>query len=169
MKRKAEITTSILFILNGLICIIFSEFIQEILPYISGSIAILSGIILLTKAIYEKEYKTIETKRTAISIIMILIGIIIIFKNENSINLIGVVWGIYGLVKGINELNIAIYYIFSKEKFILELLHSIVEIVLAIILIFNPFEKIATHIILLGIEMIVIYTMKLFKVDTTEE
>ncbi len=163
MKRMAEIITSILFITNGILCITCADLLQDVLPIISASIAILSGIILLIKAIKEKEYTRLETKDTATAIIMIIMGIAILFNTSNAIYLIGVSWGIYGLVKGINGINTALYNKYHNNKFILITLHASIEIMLAIALVFNPFEKISHHIVLLGIEMILVSGRNLFK------
>ena len=154
--RKEQFGSHILLLTIGTILIIFHENISHILPYIIGVNTILISTSFIKDFIIEKNFDEKNTKKLASGIIMFIVGIIIIIQNQDSINLIAISWGIFGLKKGIDELSEAIYNHIQKKKFIITLIHSIIEISLAIILIYNPFEKLSEHIIILGIEYVML-------------
>lgn len=158
----SKIINPIIFIIVGLMNIIFANKLTKILPTISGIMLIATSIISLVHNIMKKEYKTLDTMKIPENVVSIILGISIVLKRDNAISFIAIVWGISGLRKGTKELNIAIYNKVHKNKFILELLHAIFELVISILLIYNPFEKIEEHLILLGIEMIISSTKYMF-------
>lgn len=158
----SKIINPIIFIIVGLMNIIFANKLTKILPTISGIMLIATSIISLVHNIMKKEYKTLDTMKIPENVVSIILGISIVLKRDNAISFIAIVWGISGLRKGTKELNIAIYNKVHKDKFILELLHAIFELVISILLIYNPFEKIEEHLILLGIEMIISSTKYMF-------
>ena len=90
------------------------------------------------------------------NIVVMILGIMTLFKHDNAISFIAIVWGISGLSKGIKELNVAAFNKLNNKKFIGKFIHAIIETSLSILLVFNPFEKVEEHIIILGIEMIII-------------
>ena len=158
-----EIINPIIFIIVGLMNIIYANKLTEILPMISGIMIIVTSGMALIYNITKKEYKTLDTMRIPKNVVSIILGISIVFNKNNAIPFIAIVWGISGLRKGTKELNIAIYNKVHKNKFILELLHAIFELVISILLIYNPFEKIEEHLVLLGIEMIISSIKYVFK------
>ena len=133
------------------------------IPIIIGTIIIIMSVISIIISIMKKEYKTLETNILASGIVSFLLGIMVLINNQNSIPFIAIVWGILGLKKGVKGLNIALYNKANKKKYIIELIHSIIETILSILLIFNPFEKFEEHLIILGIEMIVSSLKIVFK------
>ncbi|MFR8269221.1 MAG: DUF308 domain-containing protein [Oscillospiraceae bacterium] len=140
----------------GTLLIIFHEKIAHIMPYLIGGLTIIISLGFIKDAVQMEEVKKSETKRLASGIVMLIVGAIIIIKQENSINFIAIVWGLFGLIRGIDELGEAFYNIHNGKRYIVELIHAIIEISLAILLIYNPFEKISEHIIILGIEYVII-------------
>lgn len=154
-KDKFEVIRQVVFIIVGFINIIFAHSLRGILPYIIGISSVATGAISLIKNIKEKEYATLETMIIPSDVVGIILGIKILIENENAVPFIAIAWGISGLRKGTKGLNVAVYNKFNKKPFALELVHSIFEIFFAILLIFDPFEKLEEHLILLGIEMII--------------
>lgn len=154
-KDKIEIIRQIVFIILGIINIIFAGRLREKLPVLIGIASIVIASVSLTRDIKEKEYARLDTMRIPRDLVAIILGIIILLKKENAIPFIAIVWGISGLKRGCKGLNIAVYNKVHKKAFALELIHSTLEILLAILLIFNPFEKLEKHLVLLGIEMII--------------
>lgn len=170
VSKKTQIIIRLVTILLGICCIFLSGSINTYLPYLVGALMLVFSCAGLVVCIKRKEYKTLETKATATAIIGIVISIVIILQGENSISLIGIVWGLIGLKKGISGINVSLYNHSHGKKYRLELLHASAEILLAIVLILNPFEKIEIHIIILGFEMILntmkyMFKDKLYKID----
>lgn len=154
--RKENFGSYILLLTIGTLLIVFHEKISHILPYIIGGLTILISIGFLKDSFQSEELKKSETKKMATGLVMFIMAIIIIINKTDSINLIAVIWGMFGLIKGIDELSDAIYKHSQNKKYLIELIHAVIEISLAVLLIYNPFEKISEHIIILGIEYVML-------------
>lgn len=155
-KDKLKFIIQIILIIVGLVHIIFASYLKEKLAIITGITTINISIINLIRNIKDKEYKTLETMKIPENIVVMILGIMTLFKHDNAISFIAIVWGISGLSKGIKELNVATFNKLNNKKFIGKFIHAIIETSLSILLVFNPFEKVEEHIIILGIEMIII-------------
>lgn len=155
-KDKLKFIIQIILIIVGLVHIIFASYLKEKLAIITGITTINISIINLIRNIKDKEYKTLETMKIPENIVVMILGIMTLFKHDNAISFIAIVWGISGLSKGIKELNVAAFNKLNNKKFIGKFIHAIIETSLSILLVFNPFEKVEEHIIILGIEMIII-------------
>ena len=154
-KKIIEILNAVIFVLIGLITIIYAYKLTNILPTIIGCTMILTSGITLIYNISQKEYKSLETMKIPQNIVSIILGISILFKGNNAIPFISIIWGISGLKKGTKGLEVAFYNKIHNNKFVWELLHALFEITISILLIYNPFEKITEHLVLLGIEMVI--------------
>ena len=168
-RESIEYIVQCIFMLVGIINITCASVLKENLPIIMGTVTIIATIIYLIKNIKEKEYETLDTMKIPENIVAIIIGTIIIFKKQNAIPFIAILWGLSGLKRGIKGFNVAIFNKVHNEKFILELIHASLETFFAILLIFDPFEKVEEHIILLGIEMIISSLKIAFKDKKYEE
>ena len=115
--------------------------------YISAILIILNGVICIVN--HQQIYKWIPSLCGAILLIK---GIII--RQSDALFIVGVFWGLEGLNKATNYLNEGLYYFTRKEKFIFPMSKAIIEFVLSSILIFDPFSKIAEHIVILGLELV---------------
>lgn len=154
-RDRVRAIIQIIFMVTGLINITCANVLTKKLPFIIGLVTMITSIISLMKNIKEKEYKTLDTMKIPTNIVTIIISSIILFEQQNAIPFIAMVWGLSGLRKGIKGLNVAIFNKTHNKKFLLEFFHATIETTLSILLIFNPFEKIEEHLILLGIEMII--------------
>lgn len=85
---------------------------------------------------------------------MMILGLIIMIYEGNVDSIIGSIWGMLGLVKGSEELNIAICHYFSKKDFMGEAIHAVIEICLAIMLLIEPLTSVRHHLVILGAELI---------------
>jgi len=157
----ARILASLLGIL-GVLCILFTEHIHSVFPYILGTIMAVIGLFDLYRGIMTAEFRNSETKLTSNGIVMLLLGIVILFHRRETDIIVGSVWGAIGLFKGSEELNMAIYHRFSKEPFIGEAIHSIGELLLAIMLLLDPLTGVKHHLFILGFELIW-HSLKLFR------
>lgn len=154
-KDKIENIRNIIFLIIGVINIIFAHQLRKKLPIIIGIVSVTISSVSLIRNIKQKEYTRLDTMRIPRDLVALILGIIILLKKENAIPFIAITWGISGLQRGCKGLNVVAYNKAHKKSFVLELIHSIFEIMIAILLIFNPFDHLEEHLILLGIEMIV--------------
>ena len=83
-----------------------------------------------------------------------VLGVFAMVQGLESIGFLGTAWGLLGLGKAGEEFDEAIAAIRAREPFFFSLAFNIVELVLALLLIVNPFENIEHHVIVLGIQLI---------------
>lgn len=146
----------------GVLCVAITSHITELLPYLVGGMMILIGFTRFIIALIKHEYRHTKTNRTAMSLIVTALGVMIIIQqlqpeNESAITFISIVWGILGLLEGAHALNIAFERIANSERSIYFLLRGMVELVVAFMLLYNPTNH-ATHhfhIIVFGINLII--------------
>ena len=154
-KDKLRVCIQLILIIIGLLNISCAGALKENLAIIIGIATINIAIISLIRNIIKKEYKSIYKYKIPENIVNIILGIMMLLNQNNAIAFIAIAWGIYGLRKGIIGINIAIFKKQKNKKCIFKLIHAIIETILSLLLLFDPFEKVEEHIILLGFEMII--------------
>lgn len=153
-NKQLECISSSLVILNGLICLIYGEKLLPLLPIICGGILLLKGLIQFIEGIINKDYNSLEKTNLEKSFISIAIGLGVLVKRSDALFIVGMFWGLHGLIKSANYLNIALYNFCNKDKWLIILIKAIVEFGLSFILIFDPFGKLGHHIVILGLELV---------------
>lgn len=138
----------------GLQCLFFVDFIYGLLPYIMGGFMAGIGALAIAGAVLSKEYLRLDTKLFSCGILVLVVGIAIMARGGQAEGLIGVAWGIFGLIQGSESLNIAIYNLAHKKKWPADMLQAIVQITLALLLLVDPVSKLYPHMRLLGLELI---------------
>lgn len=136
----------------GFLCLFFVDFIYKLLPYTMGCLMIAIGASSVFCAVITKEYKRLDTKLSSTGILLLVIGISIIVHGNRADGLIGVIWGIFGLIEGTESLNIAIYNITHKKKWLADMLQTMLQITLALLLLIDPVTKLYPHMRILGME-----------------
>lgn len=136
----------------GFLCLFFVDFIYKLLPYTMGCLMIAIGASSVFCAVITKEYKRLDTKLSSTGILLIVIGISIIVHGNRADGLIGVIWGIFGLLEGTESLNVAIYNITHKKKWFADMLQTMLQITLALLLLIDPVTKLYPHMRILGME-----------------
>lgn len=178
-----NIISRILLFFAGIFCIIRQEIILTILPYLIGFVMIASGIILFVDSIiyykdknFSKENELLPDSYDSLNVrafAFLIIGIIIIVSRNNAFSIIGISWGIFGIIKGGRNFSYFLYCFFLKKLNIIDdkwkvnlirkrmisyMITCIVELALGIILLMEPVTKLGTHITILGFQ-IVIYSI----------
>lgn len=163
-KLPAHIVTYIIaaaYLIVGVLCVSITDKITEILPYIVGGMMVLIGFSRFLIALATHEYRHTKTNITAMSLIVLALGIMIIIQhlqpgNESAITFISIVWGILGLMEGAHALNHAFERISNSERCIYFLIRGIVELVVAFMLLYDPgnHETHHFHIIVFGLNLI---------------
>ena len=96
------------------------------------------------------------------AIVRCVLGMVVIAHGWQSLTFIGIVWGVLGLDKAAGEFDGIFRDIRHHRPFALALAVCVFELVLAVLLIWNPSANIEHHLILLGIELIV-YPFKIHR------
>ena len=163
-KLPAHISTyfiALIYFVVGVLCVSITGKITEILPYIVGGMMALIGFLRFLVALVTHEYRHTKTNVTAMSLIVMSLGIMILIQqiqpeNESAITFISIVWGILGLMEGAHALNHAFERISNSERCIYFLIRGIVELVVAFMLLYDPgnHETHHFHIIVFGLNLI---------------
>ena len=156
-----------LLMVAGVLCFTHSGYILILLPYLIGMAMFIAGCIILCLSAIEihsgrKSVEELSNQLTR-SVMVMLIGAITIIKGSNALSFIGVSWGLIGLYKSANIFgNMVVRWVKNKKIPWLNVAEATIETVFSSILLFEPVDKLKTHIYLLGIQIII---FALFKVS----
>ena len=155
MRTERQIK-HVVFLILGILVIIFSKILFDHLDILVGSIMLLySGYDLLEKLLV-KEFAKNKLKLIDDALIILLGLIVISLKADEHFVTICIIWSVWSIIR--EEWEIA-EEVFTYEKIlfvrVLNFLESGIVIVLSVALIFNPTEHHAMlHVHLLGIELV---------------
>lgn len=85
---------------------------------------------------------------------MFIMGVAFIVQGVNSLGPIGTTWAIIGIRKASKSLKQAIKQIYMKKQFVVPFLGFLIRIALALLLLFDSLEKLSTHVVILGLELV---------------
>lgn len=158
---KLAIVSMLVLPVVGVGCLAFPDVAEEVLPYFLGVPMVLSGTGSIVAVARERDLEAGRTSMGA-AIVLVVLGLVTAVHGANSTTFIGIIWGLLGLVKAAGEFDGIIEDVRRKEPFALALALCVFELVLAVLLILNPFANIEHHLLLLGLELIV-YPFKLHR------
>lgn len=157
-ESKASVKVAVIAMLVlpivGVGCLVFPQVAEEALPYLLGVPMVLSGAGSIVAVAREKDVGA-GKQTIGSAIVLVVLGCVTMVHGAKSTMFIGIVWGLLGLYKAAGEFDEIIAAIKAKEPFVFALGVCVFELVLAILLMLNPFANIEHHLILLGIELIV--------------
>lgn len=155
MKRTQQIVYC-LFPVTGLICIFFSDHVTAILPYLLGGTMLAVGALRTLIHIHPRDRSAQNTGDLAQGLVLLVVGVMFLIKGENALGAVGTVWAVIGIRKSAQSLEQTIRLYCDGQRFLLSALTFGIRMALALVLLFDPFEKFSTHIMILGFEMIAI-------------
>lgn len=144
----------IVYIVLGAVCAAIPKQIESVLPYIVGSIVGTFAIIRFVFAMIDKEYEHTHSNKTASSIIMLGVSIMILIEHEWAHSFIPTVWGVWGLFEGAHAFNHAFARIAKHRRFFFYLVKGVIEVIVAFLLLYEPQKYGELHIIVFGVSLI---------------
>ncbi|MGN0806558.1 MAG: HdeD family acid-resistance protein [Candidatus Coproplasma sp.] len=154
-EAVARYIMGVVYIALGIVCAAIPRLIESVLPYVVGGIMGTFAIVRFVYAIIEKEYKRTNSNRTASSLIMLGVSIMIIIEHEWAQSFIPTVWGVWGLFEGAHAFNHVFARIAEHKRFFYFLVKGIAEVVVAFLLLYEPHQYGELHIIVFGISLII--------------
>ena len=152
-----QIIISCALFLTGCACVLFTDHVFRILPYVLGSLLLLLGILRLYQVIQDKKYDENETFAAGNGGLYLILGTIILIKNINAYYMIGIVWGMFGLIRDSRNFASEIAKLINRKEKIkdlaFELAYSLFGVAVSTLLLFDPPEHLRFHIALLGLEL----------------
>ena len=158
MIKTIQALICYLFPMIGVVCILLPAQVTTVLPYLLGGAMALAGIIRVINYIQNKEFLSRSSYELAHGLILLIMGSAFIAQGTNALGPMGTTWAILGIRRASKSLERAIRQIHAKEFFIAPIMEFLLRITLALILLFDPFEKFSTHVAILGLELIVTST-----------
>ena len=145
----------------GVSCLLFPALAEEALPWSLGVPMVVSAIGSIVAVVRERDAGA-GRESLGSAIVLCVLGLVIIVHGANSTVFIGIVWGLLGLQKAARTFDGIFSDIRHKRPFAVALAFCVLQFVLSVLLILNPFANIEHHLIVLGIELI-LYPFKLHR------
>jgi len=148
------IVISILALIIGLVFIIFPNISIKTIGIISGIYLLTHGIVaIIIELKLPKIFIPYESMITGV--LSVILGIVILSKPESAILLLTVAFGVWIIVSSINNIKTALFFSKIKEfPSTLMIILGIIDIILGILVVLNPFEASITITLYLGIMLI---------------
>lgn len=156
--KIVENIRNIVFPILGVIFILFSNHVTRILPYLLGGAMVLASILWGINAFQNQNLVREHSEELTYSIILMIMGVSFILQGSNALGAIGTTWAMIGIGKASKSLKQAFYRLCQKDHFAIPMIEFLLRMTLALILLFHPYEKFSTHIIILGLELIAVST-----------
>ncbi len=153
-RRKVGYGLTGIMCLLGIQCLFFVDFLYELLPYLMGGLMAGAGVLAVIDSVLAGEYRRLDTKLSSSGILMLVVGLAILVRGNAADGLLGVAWGIFGLIQGSESLNVAIYNLTGGKKWGMDMLQAAVQIALALLLLVDPATKLYPHMRILGLELL---------------
>ena len=133
-----SLITSIVFIILGLVLIIFTKFILDVIGYIIAILLIINGVLNIIDDY--KQFKVFYFFDGFTSgLLSIIFGIIIIFNPDQTALIMPIMMGLWFILSSTFKLRMALALKdSSKTNWILPYVLSILTIIMGLCLIFNP-------------------------------
>ena len=145
-----------LFAAIGLVCAAFPRQITAALPYVLGGAMSAAGIIYGISCFRSREAWADRSSELANTLILLVVGILCMFHGSDSIVPLGTTWAIIGLRKASKSLSRMIRSHGKGMEFYTSFAEFLVRLTFSVMLLFYPAEKFETHVVLLGLELIVV-------------
>lgn len=144
----------ILLALLGLLCLLFAKIMAPWTARLAGLVLVVLGLEQSIEGFRYKKYRDPGRMQPALGMIEIIVGLIPLARGGDALILICAVWGVFGLFQAAHALN-HVLFAASRRKFSWwEAAVAVLEIVLALELIFSSGEAIILHVRLLGLELL---------------
>ena len=99
----------------GCLCIILTDRILTFLPLILGSLLILLSILRFSQVFIDLKYTRDEAFVAGNGTLYLVLGIIILLKGNGAYYMIGIVWGMLGLIRDSRNFTNQLFRLIQKE------------------------------------------------------
>lgn len=153
--QKALILSAAIYIVVGLILVIWPDQARQIIIYAIGATALLYGGYRIVDFFSRKENFSGIQIGVALGIACIMLGLFLLFKANVVVTLLATVIGVVIIVDSILRLQIALNLRLSGEKgWIALIVTAFVTLVFGILLLFNPFTAVRVATVIGGASLL---------------
>ena len=137
-----------LFAISGLLLIVFPVGLANVAPIMIGLVLVLYAVASFGIRLRYKEAAAVNPGK---AFVYLILGLAVLHQKGEAIGAIGGLWAMISLFEAAEEINEAIE---TKNFSLFHMISIVLSTVLAVMLLFNPFEHFEFHMRILGIEMI---------------
>jgi uncharacterized membrane protein HdeD (DUF308 family) len=155
--QKAMLITSVVYLVIGLILVIWPDTARQIIIYAIGAAALLYGGFRIVDFFVRKEHLsgTIQIG-VALGIGCLLLGLFLIFKVDLILTLLAAIIGVAVIVDSVLRLQIALNLRHIGARYwVLLLVTALVTLGFGILLLFNPFTAVKVATVIAGVLLLV--------------
>lgn len=157
IARALSIFKTLLFLVGGIIILVYNEQIEQYIYLIVGFYLIATSSIEIMTDIVNRNYRKSHTHLGSAVFTMVL-GILILTTFHEDVYIVSVMWAVSSIVGAVIEINEGMHELNERKAFsIINLGFAVTEIVFSILLLIEPEENVEhyiTHIYLLGVGFI---------------
>ncbi len=153
-RKISDISLGTILILTGAFMLAFSSAIASYINVVLGVILFLIGGFMSFGFFSRKKYQNSKDYTFVIALFLASAGVFSIATPERSTIIVGVLWGLMSVSKGVFGINSQIGRKVNGEKILIPLLSSVIELVMGLILLIElSQEAISHHVILLSLTL----------------
>ncbi|MGN0906340.1 MAG: DUF308 domain-containing protein [Bullifex sp.] len=150
-KRTSDLLQGFLLMLCSVVMLCFRSAITSYINIVLGIILIIMGLFVSFGYFHFRKYNNTNDHSFIIALILVSSGVFSIATPARSFIIIGILWGLISVLKGIFGINSQIGRMIKGEKFLFSLLSSALELVMGLILLIElSNEAMSHHVILLS-------------------
>ena len=155
MSKKYQIIKTTLFIIIGILVLVFANTLTNNAYLLVGGLMLMYGIEDLTVEIITKKF-TKDVPKVANNFLIILLGVVSLFLGpEQHFKSLCIIWATWAILREAWEVEEVVLHLKNKVIAIISTIESLAVIVICVFFIFEPtIEHVHIHVILLGIELI---------------
>ncbi len=155
--QKAMIISSVIYLVIGLVLIIWPDAARQIIIYAIGAAALLYGGYRIVDFFVRKEHLANSVQLgVALGIACLLLGLFLIFKVDLVVSLLAAVIGVAVIIDSVLRLQISLNLrYFGAQYWVLLLVTSLVTLGFGILLLFNPFTAVRVATIVAGVLLLI--------------
>lgn len=165
--KTGYIAISAIYCILGLILIINPGFSAQVVAMLCGAALIVFGIVKIAGYFSKDLFRLAYQFDLATGILLILLGVIVMIKPDNFLNLLCVVLGITVLIEGLFKVQVAMdSKSFGIKRWWLIMALAVLSGIHGVLLIFRPDEGMSFLLVLLGLSLLCSGVLNLITVLT---
>lgn len=155
--------------LMGLVCILAPMQVAGVLPYLLGGVMLLNGLVQGARHLRSRCFLQPGAQQLGQDLVLVVVGAATLCAGDGAVTMMGITWGMLGLRKAAATANEALANLCQRRPAVLLVLETAIRLVLAMALLFEPFESFSSHLVLLGLELILANIRLLKEPETAED
>lgn len=151
-----SVLISILYILMGVVLVVFPDTIAGLIAYIFAILILLLGIFFVTLYVREEAFAISQRKNLTGGLILVVAAVYCLINIEFLISIIPTVMGLVVILNGLGKLQNAFDLFRTKnEGGLIILIFALAVTAFGVILLINPFEAVKLFYILVGVALLI--------------